>query len=81
MTNSSIIFQNQNLRRIILDDYFPSEVEMCSQEFRLALRFLRFLELNFDENVLLNIDSTPDAIVVLLIEFMRFYNQSLKLND
>lgn len=60
--------KNKNLRfrKIYLDNYFDNHYEMGSNEFKNAYKFLSNYGFNFDEDVLLQIETTPDAMIVLL---------------
>lgn len=66
-------YKNENLtfRKIYLDKYFDIEYEMGSKEFKNAYIYLTNYGIDFDEDVLLQIETTPDALIVLLIEYNR----------
>ena len=69
-------YKNENLtfRKIYLDKYFDIEYEMGSKEFKNAYLYLTNYGIDFDEDVLLQIETTPDAMIALLVE----YNHLLK---
>ena len=62
---------NQTFRKLYLDDEIDNDIEMASSEFKNAYKFLSNYGFNFDEDVLLQIETTPDAMIVLLIEYQR----------
>lgn len=62
---------NQTFRKLYLDDEVDGEIELSSTEFKNAYKFLTNYGFNFDEDVLLQIETTPDAMIVLLVEFQR----------
>lgn len=62
---------NQKFRKIYLDDQFDDYYHMNSIEFKNAYKILSFYGINFDEDVLLQIETTPDAMIALLIEYRR----------
>ncbi len=64
-------FSNHTFRKIYLDDEIDCEIEMASTEFKNAYMFLNNFGFNFDEDVLLQIETTPDAMIILLIEYQR----------
>ena len=64
-------FINQTFRKLYLDDEIDSDIELSSTEFKNAFKFLSNYGFNFDEDVLLQIETTPDAMIVLLIEYQR----------
>ncbi len=64
-------FINQTFRKLYLDDEIDGDIELSSTEFKNALKFLSNYGFNFDEDVLLQIETTPDAMIVLLIEYQR----------
>jgi hypothetical protein len=64
-------FINQTFRKLYLDDEIDGDIELSSTEFKNAFKFLSNYGFNFDEDVLLQIETTPDAMIVLLIEYQR----------
>jgi hypothetical protein len=64
-------FLNQTFRKLYLDDEIDGDIELSSTEFKNAYKFLSNYGFNFDEDVLLQIETTPDAMIVLLVEFQR----------
>ncbi len=62
---------NQTFRKLYLDDEVDGEIELSSTEFKNAYKFLSNYGFNFDEDVLLQIETSPDAMIVLLIEYQR----------
>ena len=68
-----MIYKNENLtfRKIYLDDHFDGDYEMGSDEFKNAYKYLSNYGVDFDEDVLLQIETTPDAMIALLVEYHR----------
>ncbi len=64
-------FKNHTFRKLYLDDEIDGDIELSSTEFKNAYKFLSNYGFNFDEDVLLQIETTPDAMIVLLIEYQR----------
>lgn len=66
-------YKNENItfRKIYLDKHFDGDYEMGSIEFNNAYKYLSNYGVDFDEDVLLQIETTPDAMIVLLIEYQR----------
>lgn len=64
-------YKNENLtfRKIYLDKYFDIEYEMGSKEFKNAYIYLTNYGIDFDEDVLLQIETTPDAMIALLVQY------------
>jgi nucleosome binding factor SPN SPT16 subunit len=62
---------NQTFRKINLDEQFDDYFNMNSIEFKNAYKILSFYGVNFDEDVLLQIETTPDAMIALLVEYQR----------
>ncbi len=62
---------NQTFRKLYLDDEVDGEIELSSTEFKNAYKFLSNYGFNFDDDVLLQIETTPDAMIILLIQFQR----------
>lgn len=66
-------YKNENItfRKIYLDDHFDGDYEMGSTEFKNAYKYLSTYGVDFDEDVLLQIETTPDAMIALLVEYHR----------
>lgn len=66
-------YKNENItfRKIYIDDHFDGDYEMDSNEFKNAYKYLSTYGLDFDEDVLLQIETTPDAMIALLVEYHR----------
>jgi hypothetical protein len=70
--------QNPPIQRIFLDQHFDIDVSMHSDEFWFIYRFLKRFEINYDEDVLLMLESSPDALITMLIEFIDEYHHFLQ---
>jgi len=70
--------QNLPIQRVLLDQYFNSDVTIHSDEFRFVYRFLKRFEINYDEDVLLFLESSPDAFITMFIEFIDEYHAFLQ---
>jgi hypothetical protein len=68
MTNKN---ENLTFRKIYLDHHFDDDYEMGSDEFKNAYKYLSNYGIDFDEDVLLQIETTPDAMIALLVEYHR----------
>ena len=68
MTNKN---ENLTFRKIYLDNHFDDDYEMGSIEFKNAYKYLSNYGVDFDEDVLLQIEATPDAMIALLVEYHR----------
>ena len=62
---------NQTFRRINLDEQFDDYFNMNSIEFKIAYKYLNTYGVDFDEDVLLQIETTPDAMIAMLVEYHR----------
>ena len=62
---------NQTFRKLYLDDQFEGHYEMGSTEFKNAYKYLSHFGINFDEDVLLQVETTPDALIALLVDYQR----------
>ncbi len=76
MQNINRKFKNPEFRRIYLDQYFSTDIEIDSNDFKIALRFIKQFEINFEDDVLLNIESSSDAFLVQYIEFLEFLRKN-----
>ncbi len=76
MQNVNRKFKNPEFRRIYLDQYFSTDIEIDSNDFKIALRFIKQFEINFEDDVLLNIESSSDAFLVQYIEFLKFLRKN-----
>ena len=70
--------QNPPIQRIFLDQYFDIDVSMHTDEFWFIYRFLGRFEINYDEDVLLMLESSPDALFTMLSGFIDEYHHFLQ---
>ena len=70
--------QNLPIQRIFLDQHFDNDVAMHTDEFWFIYRFLGRFEINYDEDVLLMVESSPDALITMLSGFIDEYHHFLQ---
>lgn len=68
MTNK---FKNNQIKSIQIDDSYFENFSIDSTEFKMAYRFLSLYGIDFDEDVLLNVKTSPDSMISLLLKFLH----------
>ncbi len=64
--------ENLNYKRIELDKFFSRDIKISIEEFNNVVEYLEFFTIQFKQNVLLNIDTTPEALVMFILGYKRF---------
>lgn len=67
--------ENLNYKRIELDKFFFRDVKISTEEFNNVVEYLEFFTIEFKQNVLLNIDTTPEALVMFILGYQRVENR------
>ncbi len=63
-------FKNIQIKTISVDDSYFENFSINSTEFKMAYKFLGEYGINFDEDVLLNVKTSPDSMISLLLKFL-----------
>lgn len=63
--------ENLNYKRIDLDRFFDNDVKISTEEFNNIIKYLKSFCIDFNQNVLLNIDTTPEALVMLIVGYQK----------
>lgn len=63
-------FKNIQIKTISVDDSYFENFSINSTEFKIAYKFLGEYGINFDEDVLLNVKTSPDSMISLLLKFL-----------
>jgi hypothetical protein len=63
-------FKNLQIKTISVDDRYFENFSINSSEFKMAYKFLAEYGIDFDEDVLLNVKTSPDSMISLLLKFL-----------
>jgi len=63
-------FKNLQIKTISVDDRYFENFSINSSEFKMAYKFLTEYGIDFDEDVLLNVKTSPDSMISLLLKFL-----------
>ena len=71
--------QKITINRIFLDQYYSSDFQISSEEFKIVYSFLNSFKINYEDDVLLEIQTSGDALIAAMLEFIAFYKFRTKL--
>jgi hypothetical protein len=61
------------INKVFLDQYYSGDIEIGSEEFRIAYSFLNSFNVNYEDDVLLSIETSGDALIATICEFIKYY--------
>jgi hypothetical protein len=66
--------ENLNYKRVDLDRFFENDIKISTEEFNSAIKYLKSFCIDFNQNVLLTLDTTPEALVMFIVGYQRVKN-------
>jgi len=67
------------INRVYLDQYYTSEFQISSEEFKIVYGFLNSFNINYEDDVILEIQTSGDALIAAMLEFIAYYKFRTKL--
>lgn len=67
------------INRIFLDEYYSTDFEISSEDFKIVYSFLNSFKINYEDDVLLEIQTSGDALIAAMLEFIAYYKFRTKL--
>lgn len=61
------------INRVYLDQYYTSGFQISSEEFKIVYVFLNSFNINYEDDVLLEIQTSGDALIAAMLEFIAYY--------
>jgi len=61
------------INRVLLDQYYSSDFQISSEEFKIVYRFLNSFNINYEDDVILEIQTSGDALIAAMLEFIAYY--------
>lgn len=61
------------INKVFLDQYYSGDIEIGSEEFRIVYSFLNSFNVNYEDDVLLSIETSGDALIAAMCELLNYY--------
>jgi hypothetical protein len=61
------------INRVFLDQYYSSDFQISSEEFKIVYSFLNSFNINYEDDVILEIQTSSDALIAAMLEFIAYY--------
>jgi len=61
------------INKVFLDQYYSSDIQINSEEFKIVYSFLNSFKINYEDDVLLEIQTSGDALIAAMLEFIAYY--------
>jgi hypothetical protein len=68
------------INKVFLDQYYSGDIQIGSEEFKIVYSFLNSFNVNYEEDVLLSIETSGDALIATMCELLEFYKSRKNLN-
>jgi len=61
------------INRVFLDEYYSTDFQISGDEFKIVYSFLNSFNINYEEDVILEIQTSGDALIAAMLEFLAYY--------
>jgi len=61
------------INRVFLDQYYSTDFQISSEDFKIVYSFLNSFKINYEDDVLLEIQTSGDALIAAMLEFIAYY--------
>lgn len=61
------------INRVFLDQYYLNDFEISSEDFKIVYSFLNSFKINYEDDVILEIQTSGDALIAAILEFIDYY--------
>lgn len=66
------------INKVFLDEYYSTDFEINSEDFKIIYSFLNSFKINYEDDVILEIQTSGDALIATLLEFIDYYKFRIK---
>lgn len=68
------------INKVFLDQYYTGDIQIGSEDFKIIYNFLNSFNINYEDDVLLSIETTSESLIEALLEFIKLYKFKTKAN-
>ena len=68
------------INKVFLDQYYTGDIQIGSEDFKIIYSFLNSFSINYEDDVLLSIETTSESLIEALLEFIKLYKFKTKAN-
>ena len=68
------------INKVFLDRYYTGDIQIGSEDFKIIYSFLNSFNINYEDDVLLSIETTSESLIEALLEFIKLYKFKTKAN-
>ncbi len=61
------------INRVLLDEYYSTDFQISGDEFKIVYSFLNSFNISYEDDVILEIQTSGDALIAAMLEFIAFY--------
>lgn len=61
------------INRVLLDEYYSTDFQISGDEFKIVYSFLNSFNISYEDDVILEIQTSGDALIAAMIEFIAYY--------
>ena len=65
--------QKITINRVFLDEYYSTDFQISGDEFKIVYSFLNSFNINYEDGVILEIQTSGDALIAAMLEFIAYY--------
>jgi hypothetical protein len=68
------------INKVFLNQYYTGDIQIGSEDFKIIYSFLNSFNINYEDDVLLSIETTSESLLEALLEFIKLYEFKTKAN-
>lgn len=65
--------QKITINRVFLDEYYSTDFQISGDEFKIVYSFLNSFNISYEDDVILEIQTSGDALIAAMLEFIAYY--------
>lgn len=65
--------QKITINRVLLDEYYSTDFQISGDEFKIVYSFLNSFNISYEDDVILEIQTSGDALIAAMLEFIAYY--------
>lgn len=61
------------INRVFLDKFYSGDFQISGDDFKIVYTFLNSFNINYEDDVILEIQTSGEALIAAMLEFISFY--------
>lgn len=66
------------INRVFLDKYYSNDFIISGEDFKIIYAFLNSFNINYEDDVILEIQTSGDSLIAAMLQFITYYKLKTK---